>query len=84
MPSFAEMTEIANALGHSEMRLQETRKGWHGLCSCGFTTHRRDTQAIAAAGLVHHAQSVVTEFIASGRSLESVRRASTETVSPSA
>jgi hypothetical protein len=84
MPTFAEMTEIANALGHSDMNVRKSNRGYHGLCSCGFTTHRQGTEAVALTMLVGHVRKAVLDFIRSGRSLESVRRASTETVSPSA
>lgn len=73
MPTFAEMTEIANALGHNEMSVTKTRKGFHGTCSCGFSSRRQSTEAVAAGMLVGHVRNAVLDFIRSGRSLESLK-----------
>ena len=83
--TMAELARIARALGHRNLIVRETRRGWSGYCGCTYISPRVPTRELAEQGLADHvtniARSALRKAAASGRDPESLIASLTEAAS---
>jgi hypothetical protein len=52
--TLAELERMAAPLGHSNLHVRQSRRGWGGHCSCGFGSRKFLTAEMAEQSLVDH------------------------------
>jgi hypothetical protein len=74
--TFAQLRSIAEQAGHAPLTVRESRRGWSGICGCGFNSPRVPTSALATQALADHVNRVgnaaYNRLRASGHSEESI------------
>lgn len=76
MATWPELREQAATLGHAQLAVEQSRRGYHGTCACGFSTPRIDAPAQAARMLRAHVVDVVSKARAERIAFERHYRAS--------
>jgi len=60
--SFAEFSQIAESLGHSDLWIEDRGNGYHyARCSCGYIGTRAARKASATGQLIYHVKRAVLE-----------------------
>lgn len=57
---------IAAALGHESPTVEQSRRGWHFNCACGYRSIRQGTQREAVLAGIDHFLDATTAAIAAG------------------
>jgi hypothetical protein len=74
--NMAQVRQISENLGHARPGVRQSRRGWSGVCGCGFTSPRVPLQAQAEQLVTDHVMRVVQTWLAkqkaSGRTLQEV------------
>lgn len=69
--SMSQVARLAANVGHGNLEVRQSRRGWAGICKCGFNSHRVPTKELAEQLLTDHivraAEGVVRRLRASGR-----------------
>ncbi len=68
MPSLPlrDVARIARSLGHRDLAVIPSRRGFVATCSCGYRSANRRTDALAAQAAAHHLETVLTAWHAAG------------------
>lgn len=64
--NWEQFAAAGDALGHSEMWLEERGNRYRGFCSCGYQSTNRRTQVDAIGALSHHIKKAVLAAHANG------------------
>ena len=59
--TMAELRRWLAPIGHTHLRVTETRRGWNASCSCGFMTPRLPDQATGEQALADHAERAIVK-----------------------
>lgn len=53
-----QLARIAEQLGHTSLRVAQTRRGWVATCGCGFRSVRQPDQAHGEQAVADHIERV--------------------------
>lgn len=72
-----DVARIARSLGHRDLNVAATKRGFVATCSCGYKSAIRRTDVQAAQAAAHHLELIANAWQASGRTIPKTSQSNT-------